>query len=211
MYTFFDKDVLIAAVAALGAIGTAAVGAWGNMHRQRSTLSKKEADTARKELAHTKQTFEVTEFLANWDAFYWRLQTLMHDTSLDRFLLLRAWNGKNDPKYTTAVIQVREGSQQPVSYVHVELDDDYIRRLIKVRKEGFIYFVVNEINDGLIKSIYQSEGVKASLWVFLSEEEHEGGSVRLTYVSFATHKAEGFTNDEITQMRMLFASLKSFY
>jgi len=206
-----DKDVLIAAVAALGAIGTAAVGAWGNMHRSRGVVSRREADTARKELAHTKQTFEVSEFLSNWDAFYWRLQKLMNDTGLDRFLLLRAWNGKNDPKYTTAVIQIREGAQQPVSYVHVELDDDYIRRLIKVRKEGFIYFVVNEINDGLIKSIYQSEGVKASLWVFLSEEAQEGGSVRLTYASFATHKSEGFSNDEVTQMRLLFASLKSFY
>ena len=131
----------------------------------------------------------------------------MSETVLDRFLILRAWNGVIDPRFTTAVLQIRQGSQSPVSYVHVELDDDYVDRLMRIKARGHEYFVVDKESDSLIKRIYQFEGVKAALWVYLESKEHDG-SVRMSYCSFATHDDRGFTECEITRMVLLFGQLK---
>lgn len=195
-----DTQVLISLISAFSAITVAALGIWG-------AKRNKAANLAKKEIEFQKETFDLSDFLADWNQFYWELQKIMHETNLDRFLILRAWNGKADPRYTTAVLQLRQGTQEPVSYIHVQLDEDYTNRLLQVKARGHIYFKVDDLDKCLIRDIYKAEGVVASLWVYLETKE-EGEHARMTYCSFATHNENGFTDYEITKMVLLFGQLK---
>lgn len=153
------------------------------------------------------QSVDLGIFLHHWDMFYWELKRLMDATNLDRFLVLRAWNGVDDPSHTTAVLQIRQGTQEPIPYVNVELDSDYADRLARLKRTGHELVIVDELPDSLIKRIYQSEGVVASLWVFISAEPVLDKS-RITYCSLATHQEGGFSDIEVTRMLILIDQLK---
>jgi hypothetical protein len=198
-----DTQLLIAAIGAISAILTAYMSyLW-----QTKKEVDRQLDAYKKEIEFKQDTFDLSDFLIDWNRFYWELQKLMSETVLDRFLILRAWNGVIDPRFTTAVLQIRQGNQSPVSYIHVELDNDYVDKLMRIKARGHEYFIVDQENDSLIKRIYQAEGVKAALWVYLESKEHDG-SVRMSYCSFATHDDRGFTECEITRMVLLFGQLK---
>lgn len=141
-----------------------------------------------KELDLQRGALSFSGFLTNWGVVYTEIDKLLHTTEIDRFLILRAWNGTLTPKWTTAVYQMRRGSQEPVSYVHFELDSDYVDKLRSVMMNGSIYFNVNEIEDSYTKQIYNMENIKSSMWSLISEEQVDVSSKAITYCSFASVK-----------------------
>lgn len=197
-------EVIIGIAGTVTAVVTSITAYINNRHKKRLNVKLIEKE---KELEVHRDTFDVTTFLQKWDSFYWDLQKLMHDTSLDRFLILRAWNGVLSPKYTTAVLQIRQGAQEPTSYVHVELDTDYVDKLMIVRQKGYYYFLVDELPDSLIKTIYLAERVTASFWYYIDYKQF-AENTRITYCSFATHNPKGFSTEEITKMRLIGDRLK---
>jgi hypothetical protein len=133
----------------------------------------------------------------------------MKRTNVDRFLILRAWNGHLAPKWTTAIYQVRSGEQKTYSYVHYELDQDYVERLRYVNMNGCLYFKTEDLPECGIKDVYHAEGVTGSLWLQLEERWVQNTSSRaITYCSFSTHHPEGLNEDEITQCKILAGRLK---
>jgi len=206
-------DVIIASVGAAGVIATAYFGRTKVKERQQKQKeAEHERDQYKNEIAFKRASLSFEEFLTNWADISQDIDSLMLSTNVDRFLLLRAWNGLLEPKYTTAFYQIRQGNQKPVSYVHYELDDDYVQKLRHISKANRIYLEVDKMPDSGIKRIYDAENVKFSYWIHLKSEGIPGTeSKSITYCSFATHSEHGIEIDARTRCDVISSRMKEFF
>lgn len=132
----------------------------------------------------------------DWNEIQEELRRLMEDTPIDRFMILNAFNGLDDPRWTTAIYQIIEGEHQVVSYVHVELDEDYVERLKRVKRGTNVEISVDDLPESLLKSVYKSENVKHALWYPVRERKLEDSeSVGISYCTFASHNDEPLTDE----------------
>jgi len=170
--------------------------------------SQNELEQAKAELSFSRTAMDFGAFMEEWEETYEEMNNLMATTNVDRILISRAWNGKADPKWTTAVFQMRQGKQEPISYVHFELDEDYVNRLREITIRNTSYWVVDEMPESYLKDIYDTEGVKATMWAILDEKDGSNGSKAITYCSFATHNAELMDTPTITKCKIVVGRLK---
>lgn len=196
-------EVLVAALGLAGACFTAWIGL--KLSRQKAMT-----DQAVREVNLQRQALDFSEFLSDWTGTLKELEVLMETTCIDRFIILRAWNGALAPRWTTAMYQLRQGIQDPVQYVHFELDTDYVDRLNAITQRGNLVFEVKDLPDSAIKEVYLAEGVTAAAWYHLQTVEANGGPSRaITYCSFATHRGGGPIPPEVlTKCLILSGRLK---
>jgi len=88
------------------------------------SIERRKVDQAQLEMRFQRAALSFPEFVEEWTDIQQALLDLMETTSVDRFLILRAWNGHLEPRWTTAMYQMRTGVEVPVAYVHFELDRD---------------------------------------------------------------------------------------
>ena len=166
-------------------------------------------DVMERELNFQAASLDFTAYMSEWNEITADILALFRTTKIDRFMILRAWNGTIQPKWTTAFFQLREEGQQPYTYTHLQLDDDYVTRLRDTISRGHMLYKVDAIPESLIRSIYDSEGVRHSLWFHLDTKElKDSPSVGLTYCSFATHEDEDFTDEELLRCRLITSRIK---
>ena len=182
-------EILLSLIVTSGSIIVAVI-----QTRNKNKLLK-QSKNLKNEISFSKSSLDFGLFLKDWAYLYNEITDLLENTEIDRFLILRAWNGSFDPKWTSAVMQIRQGEQEPVSYVHFELDKDYVNRLRLLDDNSLNYFKVEEIEDSAIKSVYEAEGVKASVWGLIGKQETEKGSAAITYCSYSTHNKEGISKE----------------
>lgn len=191
-----DVQLIAETIGAIAILATALV-AW-----QRVSLERKKATQAVAEMKSMAEGLSFADFLQDWQGVAAELGQLISGTEIDRILILRAWNGSLDPRWTTAVYQMREVGYEPVQYIHTSLDSDYVHRLRDAIQSGNVYFVVSDLNDSLIKSIYEAEGVTASYWAHIqTEKAAKDGTVSMAYMSFSTQSNDGI--DPVTQTKCL--------
>ena len=144
------------------------------------------------EMRFQRAALDFPSFLENWNGVMEQLNKLMDETEIDRFLIFRAWNGFLEPRFTTAVFQLRTQKQEPFSYIHFELDDDYVQRIRAVSKGmKCIYFKTDDLDQSYIRDVYKNEGVTASVWCHIETLKLEDtASASISYCSFATHGGE---------------------
>lgn len=204
-------EMITAIGSVLGVLGTAAVGFYKVKKERAGKIREREAKIqAENEVTFQRAALRFTELVGEWAEISQMVTHAIENTRLDRFLILRAWNGHLDPKWTTAVHQIREVGQTPILYIHVELDDDYVERLRSIVSRGWKRFEVSRMpDDGIIKNIYKAEGVTDSLWCHLASYEVPGSSSQaIEYVSFATHHPDGFDEETLTTCRLMAGRLK---
>ena len=169
----------------------------------------KKAQQAESEMKFQRAALSFEEFLEEWAVIHHELKDLLETTCLDRFLILRAWNGHHEPRWTTAVFQIRLGNQEAVSYVHYELDTDYQSRIREISLRNDMTFSTKDLPASGIKEVYQAEGVKAAAWFLINEDVLENsGSKAVTYCSFATKSEEKIPDEVMTRCRILVGRLK---
>lgn len=173
-----------------------------------SRKTKRQNESLKHELKLQARIFDFSTFVHEWDSIMQDVQELMQKTEIDRFLILRAWNGYNTPKYTTAVVQIRQGKQEPIQYVHFELDEDYVERLKLIVNSGYATFKVNEMPPSFIKSVYETEEIKTSFWAYLARLRIDSEHQAITYCSFSSRSANELSPDTITRCRILIGRLK---
>lgn len=194
--------IIIAIIGLIGVVSTAYFG------RTVNKKSEARANQAEREMKFQRAALDFGTFLSEWSDTHKDIEKLLSETEIDRFIILRAWNGHLEPRWTTAVFQMRLGNQEPVSYVHFELDTDYVNRLRNLTINGISHFKVDEIADSAIKRVYEAEGVNSSVWCHLiSESTPEGASVH-TYCSFGTKEYDTISKETITKCRILAGRLK---
>jgi hypothetical protein len=194
-------------VAIIGATGTIIAALLGFLANRKVKQKKEQAEA---ELTFQHAALSFTDFLGEWSEIEKELESLVSNTCIDRFLILRAWNGHSTPRWTTAVYQYRQGVQEPMSYIHFELDNDYIARLAAIVGRGSIAFTVDEIPDSAVKRVYEAEKVKHSAWFFISKKEltKSPDCMAITYCSFATHQEEKIPQETLTRCRILVSRMK---
>lgn len=186
-FTSIPTEVYVAIIGLVSTVATALVGRYQNRR------SKHELLLAEQEMKLQIKALDLHEFITEWDSVGAELRSLLKETEIDRFMMLRAWNGYLEPRWTTAFYQMRTGEQDPVQYVHYELDKDYIDRLRRITGGlGRLYFTTDSLPQSGIKDIYKAEKVTAAYWHHLASKRLAGSrdSRAITYCSFATHEGE---------------------
>lgn len=193
----------------IGVFGMVSVLSTSLLGYLRVKVEKRKTAQAEQEMRFQRAALKFPDFVEEWDEISKAIVDLMSSTCLDRFMILRAWNGHLEPRWTTAVYQIRDSAQEPVSYIHFELDDDYIIKLRELMKTQQIYIDTSNIDNSEIKSVYNVEGITAALWVHLSTYELVGtDSKAITYCSFATHSDARLDANTQTKCRMVASRLR---
>lgn len=200
-------EVLVALFGLCGAIGTAYFG-------YRSSHEKALRHQAEKEMEFQAAAMEFGEIIDEWSSIHEDLHKLLDESRIDRAIIFRAWNGALRPRWTTNILQYRKGSQEPISYQHYELDNDYVDRLLLITSGKPLRFKTDQIPDSGIKKIYEIEGVTESYWAHIGSKNLRtpGHTSRaITYMSFSTCHPDGFTKEDITKASMVLHRIKSTY
>lgn len=201
-------------VAIIGLLGTA-FSSW-LAHSASIEIAAKEAETAdalqlltqaRNELDMSGATLDFGAFMEDWGETVRQIERLMRETKIDRFLLLRAWNGSQDPRRTTAVLQIRKAGQATYSYKYFALDRDYQDRLGHIAGGRYMVFNTADIAPSFIKTVYETEGVTSSFWSHIESRPLNEKSTAIYYASFSTHDGE-LTEQEIAQCAIVAGRLK---
>ena len=130
---------------------------------------------------------------------YELMNEVLQTTSAKRFLILKTTNGGGKPRIDAHLYAsvLYEDFQPPFhsvkhDYQRVLVDNVYINMLAEISRRGNIFTVVDSMEDGILKRIYQTEGVAASLVFYLGESNEA-----FFYGSIATDKAgtRGFASE----------------
>jgi len=183
-------EIIIAIIGASGVVLAAFATHMGNL--------KHKLSQAEHEVKFQRAAMGFHEFMQEWGETSKELHALMRETEIDRFIVLRAWNGRLEPRWCTAIYQMRMAGNKPISYIHLDLDDDYRDRLRVVGQCDYIYFDIATIPDSMIKDIYTAEEVKAALWCHLdSVVLSDGSATAVSYCSFATITSDSISTEVI--------------
>ena len=138
------------------------------------------------------------------------LSALFEDTQLDRFLLLKGWNGYQDMKFTNSVFQYRLGRQEVISYEAWKTDDHYNMFLKTAEKDGKCVLVVDQMPHCRLKDAYRMEGVKHSVIFFISRTPNRENPHRylISYCSFATHEDSPIEHDVLYRCEMILGKIR---
>lgn len=200
-----NQGIIIAGITALGAIAAAAVTGFMRIRELKLRLEQ-----ANHEITFQRDALDVTAFIGDWDGLMAELRALMADTNIDRFLILRAWNGHLEPRWTSAIFQLHKQDKQILSYIHVELDKDYIDRLRQITTAGPVVFTTETASESsLIRGIYETEGVQEAMWAHVESLSVSGATTKaVTYCSFATSKPGGLDAIARTRANLVVGRLK---
>lgn len=199
-------EIIIALLGVFGTLGSALIG------QLRVKRAQRQEQAAEREMGLQRRALDLdfSSFAREWQEFNHELRTLIDETEVDRFLILRAWNGRLSPKWTTATLQVRTEGQKIYNYVHFELDADYVSRMQQTISNGAIRFQVKDISgDSLIKDVYEAEGVVSSAWFHIASHSLDEEAKAISYCSFASHD-EPISDETMTRCRILVGRLKGF-
>ena len=176
-------------------------------------LRTRNHSTAR-EQAEVEMNFQATQLsfsriAADWGTTHEEIRHLMDTSTIDRVMIFVAWNGNNAPRWTTAVLQIRQGEQDPISYIHYALDDDYRDRMVRIGASGTAHVRTADLESCKIKRTYEVEQVTEAIWSHISKEQLPGSkAVAHTYCSWATHDPVGIDAKTATRCMILTGRLK---
>src|SRR5690606_8387613 len=122
---------------------------------RRSRQAKVELQATKVELRfkHAALSFKMEGI--DWDHLHNELRLLFNNTQIDSFIVFCAWNGFNDPLWTTAIFQFRRGEN--IALLHVETDADYNRMLREIKDKGSVVVRTKELTDNMLRQHYISE------------------------------------------------------
>jgi hypothetical protein len=194
-------------IAALGMLttGFASFVGWYKL-----SIERQKVDQAQLEMRFQRAALSFPEFVEEWTDIQQALLDLMENTSVDRFLILRAWNGHLEPRWTTAMYQMRTGMQVPVAYIHFELDKDYVNMLREITHGHIAVIRTADLpSDSILREVYDLEKITSAVVAqIVTLEGPVKGTKAQTYCSFATHSTDGMSPEDIVACKVLVGRLK---
>jgi hypothetical protein len=148
-------------------------------------------------------------YLSAWNDIERCIADLLSTSSLDRFIMLRGWNGVRDPEFTTAVYQYKSESDKYQAFQSLPLDDDYRAKLRHTYKNPLVFVTAEQQEGCLIRRIYELEGIKSTVWYFISSDAIQGIPERATmYCSFGSTGEEVLDAATLLRSELLVAKIK---
>ena len=100
---------------------------------------------------------------------YQAMSSVIAETSVERFIVFKVENGGGIPRvganiYISALMELHEDPNHSIfdNYQRIRADASYITMLAHILSNGNKKFVVSEMEDSLLKSIYLTEKIKYS-------------------------------------------------
>jgi len=138
-------------------------------------------------------------------------------TKADRFLILKAENGKQSPKWATAIYEQHKGVPVVLAtevYKKIRIDDIYREMIDIAETEGVTIMHTGEMpKTSRLKAIYESEGVQHSNCYFLCRYPLKSDSAKwvVMYCTLATENEVPFTPHEETALDLFVDRLRSMF
>lgn len=209
-----DLDWTQIIVALVGMFGTlaGAVGAYFAVrNRNEADRHKHRASQAESEIGLQRIAFDFTRYMHEWSILEAEVEWVLENTNIDRWLMLVAFNGIYDPRWVSDVVQKRSQGQMPTSFRHLDVDEHYGDMLRDIQRYGHTRIVVDDMPNGMLKNIYINEGVIDSFIEHIeTREDIAEGAAAITICSYATHSANGLTDEDIRHASLLSAKIKGF-
>lgn len=208
------EGVLISIISFIGVSITALITAYYTIKVKRlelsNTISTKQVAKLRAELTCINVLFEY-----NLIALINRtVDDIFKNTKAERFIILFALNGKTDFNFVSVCYEKTKSSKTSGAiyrYVRVQIDDHYRQMLKYVEKDHQVYIDVANMQECLLKNIYQSiaEGVTFSGVHFINRSPLDEDNDTLVYCSMATTDPEDFTKQERSVMKLAMDNIRS--
>ncbi len=110
-------------------------------------------------------------------AIYDSMHRVLDETPVERFLILKAHNSggiikPNTPLYISVIYEDYTHPFKSVKddYQRLTIDEEYLRMLVTLCNQKSIRVTTSELPNGILKSIYQGEGVKYAEMYYLGQD-----------------------------------------
>lgn len=204
---FFNTDVSVALITAFSAIMVPIIGFVLQRYQKKTKRAKLELEQAENVIGLKREALNFGEFLTHWGEIVEQVNILFEETRLERFILFQCFNGANEPRWVTAIIQLRKDGK-PLSYMHLPIDADYLGRFLQMKSSGFTRVTPNRIGPCMIRDIYVDEGVEDSLWAFIKTRQLDEFHASTTFCSFATNHSGGLDPSTVIRCKNLVGRLQ---
>lgn len=183
------------------------------LHKQKMSAKEKELlEEKRKNKEHLIKADvldKVLEF-ASFNAIKEAVEELFSTTRADRFLVLIAVNGKVDFNMISVIFEQHKKGNSKVNaiarYRSLSIDSKYREMLKESEKNGMLIIKTADMDDCLLRQIYEIEGVQESMIRHLIREHIDDDNDVLVYSSLATHDKRGFTPLGRTKANIMYDS-----
>lgn len=145
------------------------------------------------------------------------VQHLFRDTKADRFLILKAENGKTTPKWATAIYEQHKGVPVVLAtevYKKVRIDDAYREMIDGAEEMGrYTMHVPDMPKSSRLKAIYEAENIKHSTCYFLSRYPLQSDPDKwvVLFCTVATKHLLPFTPHEETALELFADRLRGMF
>ena len=141
------------------------------------------------------------------------IDDVIKHTVVNRFVLFHTHNGNGQPNYfkpyKVSYLQYNALNPSVINkYQNIEVDNDYTKMLIEIQENDghFVKRVVQDMDNGLLKTIYLKENIKYSEVYFLCAT-----NTGIIYTSIATTEAvDNFDNDRL-EICLAISKLKGIF
>lgn len=142
---------------------------------------------------------------------------IFNSTKSDRFLILKAENGRTSPKWATAIYEQHKGVPVVLAtevYKKIRIDDIYREMIDEAEIKGVTIMHTSEMpRTSRLKAIYESEGVQHSNCYFLCRYPLKSDSEKwvVMYCTLATENELPFTPHEETALELFADRLRGMF
>jgi len=209
-----SETVIIGIVSTLGVIISATIAGFYSVKVKRLEGANETKDKQVKKLRAELTCINVL-FEYNLIALINRtVDDIFKNTKAERFIILFALNGKTDFNFVSVCYEKTKTAKTSGAiyrYVRVQIDDHYRQMLKYVEKDHQVYLDVANMQECLLKNIYQSiaEGVTFSGVHFINRSPLDEDNDTLVYCSMATTDPEDFTKQEKAMMKLAMDNIRS--
>jgi len=208
------EGVLISVISFIGVSITAIITAYYNIKVKRLELSN---TTNAKQVAKLRAELTCINVLFEYNLIALINRTvddIFKNTKAEQFIILFALNGKTDFNFVSVCYEKTKSSKTSGAiyrYVRVQIDDHYRQMLKYVEKDHQVYLDVANMQECLLKNIYQSiaEGVTYSGVHFINRSPLDEDNDTLVYCSMATTDPEDFSKQERSMMKLAMDNIRS--
>jgi len=153
----------------IGGIAVAIIAAWQTIRVEKVRKESKRKDVQLRESSRNLAALSLLVDFELTSAVSYKIEQVFEQTSIDRFLLIIAVNGRSDFSTVSVVFEKFKNRDTANridaidAYSHVRIDHHYKELLKNVEALGLVKLVTDSMpEDSMLYSIYQNEGVKAS-------------------------------------------------
>lgn len=141
------------------------------------------------------------------------LQIIIRESAVNRAVILKLENGGGIPKLGSTLYSsvVFESCKLPLTTIKEHwqkqrIDEAYVRMMVKLNKAGELEILADDLEDGILKTLYQAAGIKKARIYKIAEKENRYIYASLNYSNLHDDSANALDiiRFSINELRRLF-------